>query len=138
MNAKLVPDRLELKRLLDKGLTQREIAEMYGVSRSAIGMAKMTYGLEAGKKRERYMDMIPWKVRPEHRMHWDARMLRLEARRRAGQDLTDGQLRWLQGWRDDLEAANAVVMYNPRSEAGFHWVTKRDTDDDILRRPDEE
>lgn len=135
---KRVPDRLELKRLLDKGLTQKEIAERFGVSRSAIAMAKMTYGLEAGKTRERFADMLPWTLQPEHRMHWDARMLRLEARRQRGQDLTDDELRWLQGWRSDLDEKNAVVMYNGRTREGFHWVPRRDEDEgSVIRRPEE-
>lgn len=137
MKPTLVPDRLEMQKRLDSGKTQREIAEEFGVSRSAIGMAMARYNLKGKRTRGRYMDTMPWTVAEEHRHHWDARMLRLEGRRREGGALSDEELRWLQSWKDDLHERNCVIMYDARTREGFHSVPRREGDDDLLRRPEE-
>ena len=79
--------------------------------------------------------MLPWVVGPEHRMAWDARMLRLEGRRRKGGRLSEEELRWLTQWKDQLTERNAVIDYVPGSCEGFVWTERLDTDDDIVRRP---
>lgn len=67
-------------------------------------------------------------------MHNDARMLRLEGRRRKGLAINEKDLRLLTNWREQLEEANAVVAYDAETEEGFFWVNRKDTDDDIIRR----
>lgn len=91
--------------------------------------------MEAAKPRPRYEEMLPWHVLDEHKYHSQARLLRLEGRRRQGRKLNQKELSWLTTWRRELETAGAVVIYDPRTEEGFHWVPRRDTDDDIIRRP---
>jgi hypothetical protein len=81
------------------------------------------------------MDTLPWKLAPEHRDHNDARMLRLEGRRREGLPLTSKELRLVSNWIDLLREKNAVVTYEPKTRKGFYWVPKEDSDDDIVRRP---
>lgn len=138
--ARRVPDQTRLRRYLEQGLTQAQIVAAWGeesnvrVSRSAIAMAIKRYGLESAHSRPRYEDTLPWKVRVEHRMKYDARMLRLEARRRRGKALSDEDLRKLTAWRQQLEDANAVVAYEPELPEGFVWVVRREDDDDIIRR----
>jgi len=134
------PNKTQLKNYLAKGLTQEQIVEAWErdsnirVSRSAIGMAIKRYELASSRPRPNYMEMIPWTVRREHQMHWDARMLRLEARRRRGEALTDKEKRDLTQWRSRLDEADAVVVYEPDSNEGFFWVQRLSTDDDIVRR----
>ena len=135
------PNKTQLKNYLAKGLTQAQIVEAWErdsnvrVSRSAIGMAISRYGLASAKPRPSYREMIPWRVRWEHRMAWDVRMLRLEARRRRGDALADKEKRDLTVWRSRLDEANAVVIYEPDTDEGFFWVTRRPDDDDVVRRP---
>lgn len=135
------PNKTQLKNYLAKGLTQAQIVDAWEVdsnmrvSRSAIGMAIKRYDLVSTNPRPNYMDMIPWTLRKEHQMHWDARMLRLEAKRRRGDALTDKEKRDLTHWRSRLEEADAVVIYEADSDEGFFWTTRLATDDDIIRRP---
>lgn len=134
------PGLAELKAYVSRGLTQKQIAEAWEketgvrVARSTIGMAMARYGLEPSRPRPRYEDTLPWKVSNAHRMHNDARMLRLEGRRRRGEKLTDREKRWLTQWRQRLTEADAVIVYDADTEEGFFWVARRETDDDILRR----
>lgn len=81
--------------------------------------------------------MLPWHVLDVHKYHTQARLLRLEGRRRKGGKLNDKELQWLTTWRRELEAHNAVVLYDPETAEGFHWVTRTTADDDIVRRPDQ-
>lgn len=90
--------------------------------------------MESAHPRPRYEDMLPWTVVEEHRMHYDARMLRLEGRRRKGGKLSDSDKQKLTHWRQLLDESNAVIVYDAKTPEGFHWVHRRDDDDDIIRR----
>lgn len=136
-----VPGKTELQRYLSKGLTQTKIVEAWledsgvRVSRSAIAMAIERYGLASSHPRQRYEDMLPWHVITEHRMKFDARMLRAEARRRRGLAVSDKEKKLLTSWRVQLDDAGAVVTYDPRTEEGFFWTPRLESDTDIIRRP---
>lgn len=137
----VVPSKRELERYLGAGMTQQQIAEDWSektnqsVSRSAIGMAIARYGLSSHKPRPRYEDLLPWKVKAEHRIHADARLLRLEGRRREGKPISAQDLTWLNNWLQELDDANAVIVYDPDTEQGFWWMERTAEDDDIIRRP---
>lgn len=137
-----VPGKTELRRYLERGLTQAQIAEAWEqdsgvrVGRSAIAMAIERYGLKSGKPRPRYEDMLPWEVRGEHAMHNVARMLRLEGRRRQGGKLSEKEKRLLTNWRAALDEQNAVVTYDPDTAEGFFWTDRLESDDDLIRRPE--
>ena len=138
-----VPDRTTLDRYLGEGLSQREIVEAWEkdshvrVSRSAIAMAIERYGLRSVTPRPRYDDLLPWQVHKEHTMHRDARMLRLEARRRRGAELNAGERSNLEKWLAALESHNAVVAYDGETAQGFWWVRRTEEDgEDIIRRPE--
>jgi hypothetical protein len=138
----VAPGKTELRRFLSRGLTQQQIVAEWErdsghrVSRSTIAMAIARYGLNSAHPRPRYEDTLPWIVKEEHTYHRDARMLRLEGRRRSGRKLTTKERRLLQAWRDQLDEAGAVVHYDPDTEQGFWWVYRDPTDgDDIVRRP---
>lgn len=98
-------------------------------------MAISRYGLKSSRPRDRYMDMLPWRLAPEHQDHPDARLLRFEARRRRGLDLNDRELTWLSGWLKKLDDEQAVIVYRPETTEGFWWVERTDDDDDLIRRP---
>lgn len=134
-----MPDVETMQKYLSEGLTQKQIAERWEaesgqkIGRSAIAMAMRRYGLESNRPTPRYENVIPWTLAPEHRMSLDARILRLEARRREGKSLTDSEKRQLQGWRDRLTATSTVVTYTQAE--GFMWVPRRADDFDIIRWP---
>lgn len=72
----------------------------------------------------------------EHAGHNDARMLRLEGRRRSGGHLTEKEARILNKWKQMLNDFNAVIHYDPLTEKGFWWLEREPQDgDDIIRRP---
>lgn len=135
------PDKTWLQRHARRGLTQQQMVEAWEeesgvqVSRSAIAMAMSRHGVEAAKPRPRYEDTLPWHVLDEHKYNSQARLLRLEGRRRQGRSLNSKELQWLTTWRRELEAHNAVVIYDPETEDGFHWVQRTEADDDVIRRP---
>lgn len=135
------PDKTWLQRQARRGLTQKQMVDAWEeesglrVSRSAIAMAMSRHGVEAAKPRPRYDDMLPWHVLDEHKYNAQARLLRLEGRRRKGGKLTERELKWLTTWRRELEVNNAVVIYDPQTDEGFHWVQRLDSDDDVIRRP---
>lgn len=64
-------------------------------------------------------------------------MLRREARRRQGMEASETDEFRLGRWLAGLEEDQAfVVHYDPDTEAGFFYVPREPTDDDIIRRPE--
>lgn len=133
-----VPDKTRMRHYLASGLTQQQIVEAWEaesghrVSRSAVAMAIERYGLKSSRPRPTYDELIPWRVATEHQGHIDARMLRLEGRRRAGLKLTEDQQRWLDQWKQDLLHADAVVAYDRNHPEGFFWVQRDGEPEDEL------
>lgn len=142
MNPPRVPNKTQMRRYLEKGLTQQQIADQWEedsnvrVSRAAIGLAIARYGLQSSKPRKRYAELIPWKIRPEHRQHRDVKMLRLESRRREGLPLSEDDKRRLTNWKAALLDAEAVVYYHPETEQGFFWTPREEQDGDLVRQPE--
>ena len=137
----LVPDRNRMEGYLTRGLTNPQIVEQYEkdtgirVTRQAISMALQRYGMTPTIPRQNYRDLLPWTVRPEHKMQSDARLLRMEMRRRLGKPLTQRDLTWLTNWKTSLNEEGAVVNYTP--ELGFHWIERREgVDTDLIRKPE--
>jgi hypothetical protein len=137
-----VPNKTQMRRYLSRGLTQQEIVEAweadsgYRVSRSAIAMAIERYDLKSAHPRPTYPDLLPWVIQVEHRNHIDARMLRLEGRRRSGQKLHKQEQRWLDQWKHELfEVRNAVVHYEKDTDEGFFWIPRTaEHGDDLIDR----
>jgi hypothetical protein len=123
-----------MRAYLDQGLTHAEIAEAWlkdsgvEIKRSTISMAIARYGLKDHSPRAhmRHSDLIPWKLESEHVYRPEARLLRLEGRRRAGNELAPAEERWLENWKKELREAGAVVHYEPDTEDGFFWVSRSD------------
>ena len=138
-NIQVAPTKNELEQMLRRGLTQQQIVAEWeektgtAVSRSAIAMAMKRYGLKSARPRPRHEDMLPWHVKDEHKNHIEARMLRMEGRRRKGLPLKEEDLRWLNNWRRQLDEAGAVVAYDPETDEGFFWIERKASDSDIIR-----
>ncbi|MGC4928089.1 hypothetical protein [Streptomyces sp. DT117] len=80
-------------------------------------------------------DLIPWHVEERHRWRYDLIMLRLEARRRDGAELSPRDAQRLDSWQASVKEAGAVVHYDPDTEAGFFWIPRAEDDTDIIRKP---
>lgn len=92
-------------------------------------------GLE--KRQVRDPSLIPWALKPEHRVHHVLNMLRAEARRRAGQDVAPDTLKKLDAWLAWLAEEDAVVHYDPETEQAFWYVPRRPgIDTDLIRKPE--
>jgi hypothetical protein len=62
-------------------------------------------------------------------------MLRAEARRRAGKELTEADVNRLKNWMEMIKEEDAVVHYDPDTEEGFFYVPRQEGDDDLIHRP---
>lgn len=125
-----VPDKTTLRRYLERGLTQQQIADQWEkdsgirVARSAIALAIERYDLHSATTRPDYSELLPWHIRKEHRFLTDPRMLRFESRRRNGMQLTERQAEQLARWKEELEEANAVVRYEWDTDEGWFLVSR--------------
>lgn len=82
-------------------------------------------------------ELIPWFVKEEHRWDYPIMMLRMEARRRDGKDLSDEELTRLDVWRGRMTKDGTVVHYDPDTEEGWFYVPRRDgVDTDLIRVPE--
>lgn len=148
VNIQRVPGKGELQKYLRQGLTQAKIVEKWEedsghrVSRSAIAMAISRYGLKSAHESPRYPELLPWELAKEHWGASEARLLRHEARRRAGGKLRDIDEHWVNSWLEALAEPSEkapqgnVVGYS--KEKGFYWTPRRPWHDDIIERPEDE
>lgn len=136
-----VPNKTQMRRYLERKLTQQQIADQWEkdsgirVSRSAIAEAIKRYDLKSSTQRSRYADLLPWRVADKHRMEQDARMLRVEARKRRGLSVSDDNERMHANWRHLLKEQNAVITYAADTRKGFWWLEREESDGDSLIRP---
>lgn len=80
--------------------------------------------------------LVPWVIRPEHRWAYALTMLRSEARRRAGGEVTERDGDRLDLWIENLRLGDLVIHYEPRSDEGFrHVPRRRGVDTDLIREP---
>lgn len=140
MGASKIVDESEVIRWFEQGKTYREMSEIYRdkynleMTGSAWGNFRRRKGL--GRRTVRDDELIPWAVKVEHRWDYHLQNLRREARRRAGMDLTEREQQILDGWKRNMEAAGAVVHYDPETEDGFFSVPRRPgIDTDLIRKP---
>lgn len=130
---RVLPPAQEIKKLLDGGMTQAEVAEHLSkqtgtkVTRSAVSVALSRAGLTS--ENPRYSDELPWKVARPHLTAYPARMLRLLGRARAGGRLSKDEDQRLTSWIDTLSAEGAVVAYSPT--VGFLYVTADEVGDGL-------
>ena len=150
MRSQLLPSIDTLLRWRDEeGLSQAQIAKRVNeqnagamgdlyrpVTRSAVSVALQRAG-QTGHLRQRYAEEIPWSpIRPEHKNQYPHSMLRLWARSKIGEKLTERQQRNLDNFTARHKAAGTVVTYNPQG-GGFTAVPARPgIDEGLIRHPD--
>lgn len=129
---RIIPSDRELQRLVNKGFTHQEIADIISeesgtpIARSTVSAALSRAGMT---ERIRYDEIIPWSpIKVEHNYHYALTMLRLLARRNEGDELDDEKNARLDSWIEKLTNNNAVVVYVPDSAVGFHYVERKPSD----------
>ncbi|MDX3525062.1 hypothetical protein P1P75_00980 [Streptomyces sp. ID05-39B] len=141
MGKRKIQNEQEVIRWFEEGKTYQwmidEYQRKYGIKTvpSMWGNFRSRRGLD--RRIVRDDELIPWFVKEEHRWAYPLAMLRTEARHRAGKELTEGDQARLTSWKEMLETENAVVHYDPETEAGFHYIPRQEGDDDIIHRPKE-
>lgn len=142
---RVLPDNATLLGMVARGMTQQEIAdatyEKTGtrVTRAAVSAALARAG--APPMRSRYSELLPWRVRAEDDNHYALRMLRAEARLRAGGTLSDREYRRLTAWKAMLKENQIVVHYDPdvKNPPRFFYVPARPgIDTDLIRTPNDQ
>jgi hypothetical protein len=135
-----LPDTTTLRRLRGQGWTQKQIAETYGASESAVWKALMRAGYI--EPQVTYKDILPWEIDEAHKATAIMERFRSIVKKKKGAALRPDEELLLNRWLKDLEANELVVAYHPEAPAnsastkgGFYYVPKTADDDWIIRRP---
>ena len=135
-----LPDTATLRRLRGQGWTQKQIAETYGSSESAVWKALQRAGYI--EPQVTYRDILPWDVAEAHKATAVMERFRSIVKQRKGAELREEEERLLKRWLRDLDANDLVVAYHPSAPAnsastkgGFYYVPRQAGDDWIIRRP---
>lgn len=134
-----IQDEAEIKRWIEEGRTYPWMVEQYRekynieVVPSFFGNFRLRRGLKPRLVRDE--TLMPWAVNREHRWLFPAQMLRAEARRRAGVELTPGQLAELEPWLARLAERDLVVHYDPETPEGWWYIKRQPGDADIIHVP---
>lgn len=141
MGATKIVSEQEVLKWFDEGRTYAWMVEQYRVKynlevgQSMFGNFRKRRGLD--RRIVRDDKLIPWEVKPEHRYAWPINMLRIEARRRAGGQLTERERENVDGWIRRMKRDGAVLHYEPDTEQGWFDVAPRPgIDTDLIRVPD--
>ncbi|MEU4561786.1 hypothetical protein AB0F72_25670 [Actinoplanes sp. NPDC023936] len=131
----------ELKRWIADGKPYQEIIdtyqEKYGIllKKPMLSAFRRRHGI--GIRIVRDNDLIPWKLEEADRRRYQADMLRAEARRRAGRQLSPALEAKLDRFLRRLAEERVVVHYDPESAEGFCYVPARPgIDTDLVRVPE--
>jgi hypothetical protein len=135
-----LPDSATLRRMRAQGFTQKEIADTYGASESAVWKALQRAGYIDPQKT--YREILPWKIDEAHKATAVMERFRSIVKQRKNVPLRPEEEAQLQRWLDDLAANDLVVNYHPEAPAnaastkgGFYYVPRTADDDWIIRRP---
>ncbi|GAB4584436.1 XRE family transcriptional regulator [Nocardia sp. IFM 10818] len=132
--------------LKNQGLTQSEIANMYGVTRQYVSWIKKTYG-GSETPRERVLKNFPWTLTTQQGQMAPARNLRNHAEYMAtgGKGMSAEKLTKLRNFYKKLRDENVVVEFDPAlppepgvsSVGGFAYRPRAAEDGDLLIRVNE-
>lgn len=133
--------KIELRRaeqLLREGRSQREVAELMGVSQPAISQAISRGEIHFENKRFAKGKAVPWTVAPQHKDQHLVRMLRVRHRKDQGLTSAGPLERMYATFIRQMEKDDAVVTYDPETPDGFYRVRRRPGVDDhpLIRRDD--
>lgn len=132
-------NRTEAVRWLAEGKTYAwcvdEHLRRYNVKTSLSMWAKLRKQAGLERRITRDETLIPWEVKPEHRWAYPLVMLRFEAKRRAGKQLSEQEVSKVDPFLAKLDEQALVVYYDADTEEGFFLVPREPQDADIVRQP---
>lgn len=141
MGASKIQNEQEVLKWFEEGRTYDWMIQTYRdkynieTSISMWGNFRRRHGLD--RRTAWDTDLIPWAINAEHRYSYPILMLRKEARRRAGFELSDQQSHEIDAWLAGMEADGTVLHYEPDTEQGWFYVPRRPgIDKDLIRKPD--
>ncbi|SNS50738.1 hypothetical protein [Actinacidiphila glaucinigra] len=114
---------------------QEEYRRKYGIETTIPMWSAFRRRRGIDRRHMRASDLLPWRMKDEHRHLYPAMMLRAEARERAGRGVTGREETRLAAWRTMLKEENLVVHYDADTEEGFFYVPREEGDTDIIREP---
>lgn len=137
---KLPPFDVLLEHVERDRMSNREIADRYGVTGEAVRQALEKGGFRRPTTRPSHAHYIPWKVRADHVGDKLARRLRAYSKRQQGKPLTDTESRLLDAWIRFMEGENAdgiplSVHYDRNDEEGFWLEARAPGDRDFISPP---
>jgi hypothetical protein len=137
-----LPEAPELERLVvQEGLTNQQIGDMFRVSREAVRQALAVAQIErpGAEAKVSHQHYVPWRVRADHTSDVLVRRLRSYSKLKQGKPLTATERRLLDLFMDFMDGNNPdgvpqSVHYN-KDEGGF-WVEPRQKGDrDYIHPP---
>ena len=135
---KKLPDSATLRKMRIQGFSQRDIAETYHVSESAVWKALNRAGYT--ELLATFKDILPWEISDAHKGTAIMERFRAIVKQNKGAVLRPEEENRLNIWLRDLEANNLVVAYHPdappnsaSSKGGFYYVPKSEQDTWILK-----
>jgi hypothetical protein len=136
----------EIEALKNKGYSQSDIAEMFGVTRQAVSWHKQKYGGRL-TPREDILNHFPWKVSAEQSQSSPYRRLRDHGEYIAtdGVGMSEDKLKRLRAFYRKLKGEGLVLEYDPSHPAvpgvsikgGFTFRQRVRADGDLLIRVNE-
>lgn len=128
------------------GLTNKQIADLYGVSpeavrqavnREAVQRELEREGIERGPKRVSHRRYMPWRIRADHAHDIVAKRLRLYSRAEQGLPLADAERRQLVEWKEYMDGGNrwrVPLSVHYEISEGF-WLAPRQAGDENYISP---
>lgn len=129
----------KLRALWNSGLTYDEIADANerstGWRPTRSGVARKLERLDFPPRNASHVDLIPWKIKPEHGKDRLRYMLAAESRKRQGADLSEPDRVLVSLLHDLLFGRGRFLVVGYDNKIGFYLTERTDDDDDIVRRP---
>jgi len=150
MPASKIVDEEEAVRWYEEGKTYawfvQQYKEKYNIETSEPMWAAWRRRRGLKRRNLRDDDLIPWKLKEEHRHLYPVMMLRLEARRRENEraekaneepayQISKRDMDRLKSWKQTLTEGGLVVHYDPETTDGFFLVPRGEKDKDLIHPP---
>ena len=130
---KKLADFMELKRLMDAGMSNKQIADRYSVTREAVRQAFAKHEIRNSPERTRHAKHLPWRVRSDHTDDMLAKRLRAYSKRQQNQPLAARDERLLDEWVSYMDGNNwtsvPLSVHYDRADADGFWLEPRSPED---------
>jgi hypothetical protein len=129
----------KLRALFNAGLTYDEIADANerseGWRPTRAGVAKKFERLDFPPRNTSHIDLIPWRIAPEHNKDRIRYMLQAESRKRKGMELSESDRILVSLLHDLLFGRGRFLVVGYDRSLGFYLTDRKDDDQDIIRLP---